>query len=703
MRSFLAIFALAVLSLPPQCCARKADPGPGAAVADGAPWDEAEASATGGAVDVAALDPFTASVATAAESRPREPAPRPRAEPPSPPVPGELAEVAPRELSARRLAYLEESASQARRLEKLIKRLDETRLGSAALAASALAAHGREAWKGQAKAWVEATLERCAGHWNDLSCEMALASLQRVVLQFPQALPADLLARLRGTAGAAPPPPGPELVHDPWAFRRTENQQMGLMARALGAHAVAGTGGSPAARAWADHAAAFLVAHDRDGWYEGDSPGYMGTSITALLHLLDHASDARVRDLSGRQLQLLFVAWAERHVRGTPAGPRSRTYVHWAQGDRNFPWPAWYHYATGEGEASDYPLGDWPEIATSSYEFPAPVVDLLRSDRAAGPYEVRTRRRINMEHRRDLHAATYSWVTPDYVLGTAPAVDGLALGVSGGQEIQVTLFAAGDEFAPLYLWTRADAPRRRGQRWRSRAGLEQAAGWRNLAVAQMGTPEEPGHAWLSPPWSRPQAPAAAQGDGEAADGAGGDVLVARYGDTYVALVTAGGWQVTPAPQAFPGFHGGAVSRGSWVAVPRRQPAAIGLEVGRASEVGGWEAWQEKVRGLRLEVAAAAPAAGDGDPPHRPAPPAITFLSSDGRRVVFRPGVSATVDGDTLAAATWPLHASPFLAKEPEGGWRFKHGDVRYRFVPLTAPEPPPEPPPSRAPTGRSPG
>ena len=386
------------------------------------------------------------------------------------------------------------------------------------------------------------------------------------------------------------------------------------------------------------------------------------------------------------------------------------------------------------------------------------MVDLLRTARSGQPYEVRTRRRIPMQSRRDLDAATYSWVTPDYVLGTAPAVDGMALAVSGGQEIQATLFPEGDRFAPLYLWSRVNEPR--GRRWRSRAGQEQAAGWRKLAVARMGTPQEPGHAWLSPPWSRPQPAGGGGANGGAGDAGredsggsesggadagaggagGGDVLVARFGGVYVALVTEGGWDVQPAPRRFPDYYGDKASRGSWVAVPRRQPAAIGLEVARASEVESWEAWRRAAAGLRLTVkrgesagagdgagagagdgrdagagsGAANAAAGGGEPPsgdraaqrrrqRRPGrgavPELLDLRSTEGRRLVFRPGVSATLDGRSLSPADWPLHASPFLAKEPAGGWLFERGDVRYRFTPL----PPTLLPPTEQPTPRSDG
>lgn len=494
-----------------------------------------------------------------------------------------------------------------------------------------------------------------------MQCERGALPLQRLVLQLPGVLPEELGGRLRGELAAPVPPP--EAPGEPWAFQQTENQRLLSTARALGAHAVGGTADSPGARAWSAHAEALLAARDESGWYEEESAGYLGLSVESLVHLHDFAPAPRVRQLAGRQLHLLFARWAERQVGGMPAGARTRTYVQWALGDRNLPWPAWAWLFAGVGDAESIQFGDWPELALSAYRLPAPLVRLLADRPSFGTYEVRQRRSIDPGRRKAVDAAIYTWATPDYVLSSAMAVDGLSLSVSGGEEVPVVLLPEGEGFAPLYLWSRFGPPR--GQRWRNRSAQEQSAAHRDVALARLGTAAEPGHAYLAPGWQ----------DVEVL----GDTLVARHGGTWVALTADGGWEVAPAQQRFAAFYGKdrrfAEAR---VAVPKRQPAAVALEVGRAAGdgsraagEGGFAAWKEGAAGLALEVRRA-----EGGEPTR-----LAYRARDGRRLVFLPGRSLTVDGEAVDARSWPRHASPFLAGEG-AAWRFALDGFEHRFAPL---------------------
>jgi hypothetical protein len=131
----------------------------------------------------------------------------------------------------------------------------------------------------------------------------------------------------------------------------------------------------------------------------------------------------------------------------------------------------------------------------------------------------------------------------------------------------------------------------------------------------------------------------------------GDVVVSRCGDTYVALVTQGGWELAPALAKYPDSYGAGNRRrrdlaGSWVAVPRRQPASVALVAGRRAEEGDFAAWKKKAAAARLAVGE------DGE---------IHFTGnlkgSEGARFDFLPGVRAAVAGKTLDTA-YPRRPAP---------------------------------------------
>ena len=559
----------------------------------------------------------------------------------------------------RRLRYLEIELAQLEKLEP--KSLGPMRLGAGVVASAALAEAGRDRTARLARLadtarWAEATLAACGPRNFQGLCERALLPLQRTLLQYPEALPPALRERVRAAASiAAPPPAGKQRT--PWGFKETENGRLLTAARSLVAHAVAGSAASPGAAAWGEVLAEFLRARDRAGWYEAQSPGYMGLSITFLLHAADLAPQPQVRELAARQLDVLFGAWAQEQVAGFPAGVQSRAYAHWALGTDRTPWRAWAWLVGGLGDPETITFLDWPDLAVSRYRVPEPVARLLAERRRQPPYEVRVRRTIDLGHRRDLDTALYTWATPDYVLGSALAVDGLRFGVSGGQEIQATLLAECAPFAPLYLWSRVDNPR--AERWRSWAKQDLAVGHRNVVLARLGVGGQAfGHAYLSPPWSRPEV--------------AGDAVVSRCGDTYVALVTAGGWEVAEAPRRFAGLYGAPELAGSWAAVPLRQPADIALEVGRRAEHGDFAAWRERAGRLALRVE-------PGGAPGPPRPAELRFTAGDGTAYTFQPGVRATVAGQQLSPRTFPLLAGPFVASPRPGEWTFSLADAEVRL------------------------
>jgi hypothetical protein len=555
-------------------------------------------------------------------------------------------EAAPwKKLSDRETRYLEMELAQIRKLQSHFDWIGNQPMAAGALAAAALAGQGRPdspQLREEAARWVTGVLDGCK-RWSNNECGRGQLPLERLVLEYPDSLPPALLARLRLAVSNASPPPGPGQMQNPWAFGDTENQRMILMARSLVAQVVAGTPDSETAKGWGTFAEAFLRAHDRDGWYEAESPGYLAISITALLQLADHAPQAVVRELAKSQLDLLFTTWAQNQVGGFPAGAKSRTNGTWALTPRSSPWEAWFWLAAGLGKTDDINFMDRPELPVSRYAIPESALRLLAERRKQPPYEILQRRRITPAKRRAVDTALYSWATPDYILGAAQTVGNLALRVSGGQEIVATLYAEGPEFAPLYLWSRTR------QLDDAEEGLDthdQAVGSRNLVVARLDSPGQGvGHAYLAPAWSKPEAV-----------GDAGDVVVSRYGDTYVALVTSGGWEVAAAPARFPDYYGPADKprrglAGSWVAVPKKQPASVGLQVGRRAEDGDFAAWKKKVAAARLTLGP------DGE---------IHFAAGGGGSLDFLPGRRAKVfeSGKTraLEPAGWPRLSAPFLSR-----------------------------------------
>lgn len=501
---------------------------------------------------------------------------------------------------------------------------DGSRWAKGALSAAALARKGFPGAATDTARWTDEALADCdAGSFR---CQNTQLTLERLVLQFPDILPPELMARVRKAASAGAPPPGPEQVADPWRFTETENQRVVQAARSLVAEVVAGRNESAFLDGWNDYLLAFFAAHEREGWYEAESPGYLAISMTALLQIVDFAPGEELRSAARRELDRLFLAWAREQAAGFPAGAKSRTYVHWALGATNTPWQAWAWLLAGIGDPREIRFVDAPQLAVSGYRPPAEAVQALARRRFEPPYEIRSRRTLQTGRRRPLDLARTSWATPDYVLGAAQSIAGLSIGISGGQEIVAALFPEGGGFAPLYLWSRNRNPHE--DRWKSWVGQDFAIAERNRVLARLGRVGVPesnlgdlGHAYLAPGWSRPVA-------------VSGSVVVARRGPVYVALVTAGGWQVARAATRFPDYFGGDPAyRDAWVAVPDVQPASIALIVGRRAEDGDFATFASgfasraslRVNGREIEL-----------------------MEVGAERLVFAPGEYAFVGGRLLA-------------------------------------------------------
>jgi hypothetical protein len=566
-----------------------------------------------------------------------------------------------KKLSEREAGYLQRQLDQIRRWEGRPAGESPQPLATGALAAAALASQGgpdAPKLRAETARFAAGAISECS-RWTTNKCARAQLPLERLVLQYPDLLPPDVLARVRTAVSNAAPPPGEAQTAAPWTFADTENQRMITMARSLVSQVVAGTPDSPTAKGWGDYAAAFLQAHDRDGWYEAESPGYLALSLTGLLQLADFAPQPAVRDLARRQLDVLLATWAQSQVGGYPAGPKVRTSAVWSLSRQSSPWQSWAWLAAGLGDPAEINFADRAELPVSRYQIPEGVVRLLTERRNQPPYEVRARRTIANSKRRPYDAALYTYATPDYILGVSQSVSNLALRVSGGQEIVASLLAESPAFAPVYLWSRTRTPASDDADQLNTT--DQAVANKNVVLARLDTPGAGiGHAFLAPPWSRPEVT--------------GDVAVSRCGDAYIALVTEGGWDVAPAIDRFPGYYGVGNKRrkdlaGSWAVVPRRQPASVALVAGRRAEEGDFEVWKKKAATARLAV-------GDGQ---------IRFTGSDGQRFDFLPGRQAKLAGKALEPTAYPRMEAPFLSSPAPGRWAFSFQKFLFRFDPVEAP------------------
>jgi len=135
--------------------------------------------------------------------------------------------------------------------------------------------------------------------------------------------------------------------------------------------------------------------------------------------------------------------------------------------------------------------------------------------------------------------------------------------------------------------------------------------------------------------------------------------------SLVAQMVAG----TPDSEDAVGYYGPADKprrglAGSWVVVPRKQPASVGLQVGRQAEDGDFAAWKKKVAAARLTLGE------DGE---------IHFKAGGGGGLDFLPGRRASVSGKALEPAAYPRLSAPFLSSPAPGGWSFSFGESRFKF------------------------
>lgn len=179
--------------------------------------------------------------------------------------------------------------------------------------------------------------------------------------------------------------------------------------------------------AWADHWSNFFDERAKKGLFtEVGAPGYFGYTSQAIFNIYNFAEDPILRKKAEMVLDLLFADYAQQQLQNVWGGAKSRS-------SPNQNYDAKDHAMTYYANLLYGPLPAYGNhimsLATSGYN-PPPVVNTLFADRVGkGSFEYKTRRPgvgplgwgANKNHNVDpiKSIVNYSFVTPDYVMGTA--------------------------------------------------------------------------------------------------------------------------------------------------------------------------------------------------------------------------------------------------------------------------------------------
>lgn len=187
---------------------------------------------------------------------------------------------------------------------------------------------------------------------------------------------------------------------------------------------------------WCDWWSRFLDELARKGFLEVASPTYVERHLAPLYNLYDFAEDPLIRTKAEMLIDAYWAEIAPELLHGVRGGAKQRVYAVASEGDRgaisarnDAMYPVYYLCFGDSAFASDrrMPSSQIYNVifATSSYRVPQVLQELATSVQVRGSYEVKERRKGKcfVADWRNLgeqpyNARRYSFVTPDYVLGS---------------------------------------------------------------------------------------------------------------------------------------------------------------------------------------------------------------------------------------------------------------------------------------------
>ncbi|MGI5894849.1 MAG: hypothetical protein ACOX6P_09695 [Candidatus Merdivicinus sp.] len=206
---------------------------------------------------------------------------------------------------------------------------------------------------------------------------------------------------------------------------------------------------------WGQYIQRWICERGRKSLFiETANGGYAAETLKGIYNVYDFSDDRRLHELAGSLLDLYWASWAEEQINGVRGGGKSRVYPKWIPNgtDELRKW-SWYYFGFGEMPENH---GNIFTIMTSNYRIPQRILDYALNPEKRGCYEIYQRPLglaadgcyINP----DYHLKTdwggierYSYVTPDYILGTlicedCPAQDWTL--ISSQNRFQGVIFAS---------------------------------------------------------------------------------------------------------------------------------------------------------------------------------------------------------------------------------------------------------------------
>lgn len=182
------------------------------------------------------------------------------------------------------------------------------------------------------------------------------------------------------------------------------------------------------AAAWGNFFKKYIQSRFQSGnFVEYFSPTYSKYSLSALYNLFDFSSDNELRVLAEQSITLWWAQWAQEQIDGVHGGSKTRFYTELMPDGTPMDGFLWFY--TGDNKPQSLPKHpSYFPMLMSRYRPPEALQVLFTNLKARGTYEAWARAiglnsgpmsegRYNLSP--NLAITRYSFVTPDYVMGSA--------------------------------------------------------------------------------------------------------------------------------------------------------------------------------------------------------------------------------------------------------------------------------------------